>query len=150
MKIKSLLKNFTIATIFAILSVNMTSCVIVEPEVVIEYLEVTPYNLDGKWELVSWTGGMFPEGAYVNIELQKKDQTFILSQKVDSFNERIITGRFNIYIDENLGVPVIRGEYDHGVGSWQNRYIVKDLTTDSMTWFALNNPEDIQFFQRVQ
>ena len=150
MKIKSLLKSLTIVALFAVASVNITSCVIVEPEEVIEYLEVTPYNIDGKWELVNWTGGELVDGAFVKIEFEKGDQTFILSQKVDSFNERVITGRFNIYIDENLGCSVIRGEYDHGVGSWQNRYIVKDLTIDSMTWIALNNPEDIQVFQRVQ
>lgn len=117
-----------------------------ESEPTVEYLEVNANNISGCWELVSWKDSPLAEGAYVYIEFVRKDTKFDLYQNLDSFSARHLTGRFAIYEDEVCG-PVIRGEYDYGIGEWGHRYSVS-LTADKMVWTALDNPEDVSVYSR--
>ena len=114
-------------------------------------LEVTANNISGVWQLASWSGAdeMPDSGAYVYIEIERRDQKFTLYQNIDSFSARRITGTYNIYTDEEAGA-VIRGRYDYGTGDWQHRYIVRDLTPNSMTWVAKDAPEDVSVYVRCK
>lgn len=112
-------------------------------------LEVTPHNLAGVWQLTESTSGPLAQGSYVYIEFTRRDQLFTLYQNLDSFSARRITGRYSTYTDEELGA-LIRGQYDHGIGDWNHRYIVRDLTESRMTWIAQDDPNDISIYVRCE
>ena len=111
-------------------------------------LEVTAHNISGTWELTEWNGHTLAEGTYVYINFTRRDQRFTIYQNEDSFLPRVIEGDYNIVEDEMLGA-VIRGQYDYN-GEWSHRYIVKGLTASTMTWIAVDDPDNIQHFTRVE
>lgn len=103
-------------------------------------LEVTPNNISGSWKLLLWNDATLPEGLDVYIDFVRSDRTFTMYQNTDSHYTRTLTGRYNIYVDEELGVAVLRGEYDHGAGEWNHRYIVESLTAEEMLLVAKDDP----------
>ena len=121
----------------------------VEPPV--EYLEVNVSNISGSWELVEWNGAELQSGTYVFLNIIRKDWTYQMWQNVDSFQDvpHQVTGRFNLDVKPAYGA-IIRGEYDHDSGDWAHRYIIKDLTKDSMIWVAKDNADYVQKFVRVE
>ena len=130
-------------------SVMMLSCAKKETPTVV-YLDVTANNLAGNWEQVEWRGSELVESSYFYMTIVRKDQKFTFYQNVDSMSDmpHVITGRFNLETDPELG-SVILGEYDYVGEYWSHRYIVKDLTADSMTWIAVDDPEEVKKFVRV-
>lgn len=103
----------------------------------VEYLDVTPNNISGKWKLVEWNGEPLAGGTYFYIEFVRKDRTFTIWQNFDSiFNiAHKATGTYNIETDVELGA-ILTGKYDYDGGLWAYKYDVNDLTSDSMTWVA--------------
>ncbi len=144
-RIKSILA--TLAVIISVVACEEKTPV--EPPV--EYLEVNVSNISGSWELVEWNGAELQAGTYVFLNIIRKDWTYEMWQNVDSFQDipHHVTGRFHLEIDPSLGA-VIRGEYDHDSGDWAHRYIIKDLTKDSMIWVAKDNADYVQKFVRVE
>ena len=142
-RIKSL-----VATVMVALS--SAACVKENP-VVIEYLDVNANNISGSWELVEWNGAPLQQGTYVFLDIVRKDNTYTIYQNVDSFSDmsHTVTGKFFIDTDPALGA-VIRGNYDHDSGEWAHRYVVLELTKDSMKWVAKDNPEYIQIYKRIE
>lgn len=116
----------------------------------IEYLDVTPNTLAGTWELVSLNSSPLAEGTYMHLTFIRKDCRFEMVTNLDSFMDvsHEMTGEFNIVTDEELGAVII-GNYDHDLGEWSHRYIVKDLTEDSMIWVAKDLPSYVQVFKRI-
>lgn len=112
-------------------------------------LDVTANNISGIWKLAEWSGNTMESGTYVYIEFTRRDQQFTIYQNQDSFVARKIGGHYNITTDEALGA-VIRGQYDYGNGDWRHRYIVRDLTASSMTWIAVDDPDDISMYKRCE
>lgn len=113
-------------------------------------LEVTPNNISGSWSLTKWNGAPLAQGLYVYIDFVRSDRTFTMYQNTDSHSPRAITGRYFIYVDEELGVAVLRGEYDHGAGEWNHRYIVESLTSRGMTLVAKDDPTERCEYTRVE
>lgn len=144
-KVKSIL--VTLAVIFS--AVACGNKMPVEPPV--EYLEVNVSNISGSWELVEWNGAQLQSGTYVFLNIIRKDWTYQMWQNVDSFQDipHQVTGRFYLDVDPAVGA-VIRGDYDHDSGDWAHRYIIKDLTKDSMVWVAKDNADYVQKFVRVE
>lgn len=138
MKIKSLIAVFS-AVVLAV------SCAKEAP--VVNYLEVTPNNIAGEWQLVEWNGTSLNEGTYMYLDLVRKDKKFTIYQNFDSMGRlpHVVTGNFNIVVDIDA---VIKGKYDHDEGLWAHDYIVRDLTKDSMTWIAADDPTFVQKFVR--
>ena len=143
------MKLMRIITAYAASLLLMLSCTNKETPAV-EYLDVTANNLAGNWEQVEWRGSELVESSYFYMKIVRKDQKFTFYQNTDSMADmpHVITGRFNIEIDPELGA-IILGEYDYVGEYWSHRYIVKDLTADSMTWIAVDDPEEIKKFIRV-
>ena len=140
------------AAAFAAVAILTTSCGKNDtPEPVEEQLEVNANNISGKWQLVEWNESALAEGTYVYIDFVRNDRTYTMYQNIDSFGNvpHKVTGSYYIETDPELGA-IIRGYYDHDSGDWAHRYIVKDLTSDSMTWVAKDDPEFIQKFVRVE
>ena len=111
-------------------------------------LDVTPNNIAGSWRLQSWSGGELAEGSFVYIDFVRADRTYTLYQNIDSHQTRTITGRYYIETDAELGA-IIRGSYDYGNGEWSHRYIVTNLTENSMGWTAKDNAEDVSIYVRA-
>ena len=144
-KVKSIL--VTLAVILSAVACEKKTPV--EPPV--EYLEVNVSNISGSWELVEWNGAELQSGTYVFLNIIRKDWTYQMWQNVDSFQDvpHQVTGRFNLDVEPAYGA-VIRGDYDHDSGDWAHRYIIKDLTKDSMIWVAKDNADYVQKFVRVE
>lgn len=116
----------------------------------VEYLEVNANNLSGTWELSEWNGSSLEEGTYVYLEIVRKDRTYTMYQNLDSFADvpHVVTGSYFLDTDPELGA-IIRGNYDHDAGDWSHRYIVRELTEDSMVWIAKDDQTFIQKFVRI-
>lgn len=118
-----------------------------EPQV--EVLDVTRSNIAGVWQLASWNDAPLESGNYVYIKFERSERRYTMWQNVDSFQARKLTGLYWIDIDEELGA-IIRGSYDHGVGEWSHRYIVSDLTADSMVWTSKDDASDVSVYVRCE
>lgn len=116
----------------------------------IEQIEVTTNNISGSWKLAFWNDQKLPEGDFVYIDFVRAESTYTIYQNVDSFGTRTITGRFYLYVDEEIGAAVLRGDYDHGAGEWNHRYIVRSLTRDTMELVAKDNAEDVCVYVRCE
>lgn len=142
----------TIGLMFmAILCMTAVSCTEKNTQITEEYLDVNANNISGKWELVEWNGAVLTGGTYVFLDIVRNDRTYTMYQNLDSFTNvpHVVTGSYYIETDPELGA-IIRGVYDHDSGDWTHRYIVSDLTKDSMIWIAKDDPEFVQKFARVE
>lgn len=132
----------------ALAAVVMVSCVNETP--VVKYLEVTPNNLAGQWELVEWSGAELDADSYFYIDLVRKERKFTIYQNFDSMSDypHVVTGEFNIEMDVELGA-IIRGIYDYDEGFWAHEYEINNLTESSMEWVATDDPSFVQKFKRI-
>ena len=114
------------------------------------YLEINRNNISGVWELSQWNGNDLAEGSYFHINLVRNDGTFTILQNLDAFHEspREITGRYDLVQDDVLGT-VISGLYDHDSGFWAHNYVISKLTASSMVWTAVDDPDFVQLFKRI-
>lgn len=147
------MKRFVKLLVIGAIAFASTACELFndEPQVdpgVVE-LEVTPNNISGSWKLSYWSKGELPEGVFVYIDFVRSEGTFTMYQNIDSHYTRTLTGRYHIYIDEELGCAMLRGEYDHGAGEWNHRYIVESLTEHSMELVAKDNTEELCIYTRT-
>lgn len=117
---------------------------------VVEYLDVNPNNISGTWRLSKLNGEDPLEGTYVYLDIVRKDKTYTLYQNLDSFQNvpHVITGSYFIETDPQIGA-IIQGNYDHDAGDWSHRYIIRELTEDSMVWIAKDEVSQVQKFVRV-
>lgn len=138
---KSILKLAFVSLSIALLSACDNEKAHVNP------MEVTANNISGTWYLAEWNGQPLAEGSFVYIEFIRKDAKYVMYQNLDSFGTRKLTGRFAIDTDDELGA-IIRGSYDYGAGDWTHRYIVTDLTKDSMVWTAKDDRTDVSVYKR--
>ena len=143
------MKLMRIITVFAASVMMMLSCTNKETPTV-EYLDVNANNLAGNWEQVEWRGAELVESSYFYMTIVRKEQLFTFYQNVDSMSDmpHVITGRFNIETDPELGA-IILGEYDYVGEFWSHKYVVKDLTADTMTWIAVDDPAETKKFVRI-
>ena len=110
-------------------------------------LEVTPNNISGIWRLEELNGEAIPEGTFCYIEYVRSDRTFTIYQKFDSMYPRCITGVYSIEKDPYKGY-ILSGEYDYGMGEWNNDYIVTSLYETTMTLAADNETGEISKYVR--
>lgn len=148
------MKRIRLSSIFLMMSavMMMVACdVNDQTEPGPEYLDVNVNNISGNWELVQWNGSALQSGTYVFLELVRKEKTYTMWQNLDSFKDipHVVTGTFSLYTDEEYGA-VIRGNYDHSSGDWSHRYVITELTKDSMVWTAKDDPDHVQTYHRVE
>ena len=134
-------------TIIMVLSAAVVLASCTEEAPVVEYLDVTPNNISGEWELVQWNGSALEEGTYFYIEFIRKDRKYVIYQNFKSIGEfpQVLTGTFNIETDVELGA-IIRGMYDFDGGYWAHDYEVNNLTNSQMEWIAVDDREFTQKF----
>lgn len=97
-----------------------------------------------------WNNEPLPEGNFVYIDFVRSSGAYTMYQNIDSFGTRTITGKFFLFVDDELGASVLRGNYDHDNGSWNHRYIVESLTANTMRLVATDNPEDVSLYERCE
>lgn len=135
---------------FALLSLLLALCGACDDDTKAEaWLDVNVNNVAGTWQLAEWNGAPLPVGSYVYLKLIRRDCLFEMTQNVDSFQKRELTGRFGIANDEERGA-MIRGLYDHGAGDWKHAYLISELSADRMVWTALDDPDDISVYVRIE
>lgn len=145
----TIIKRILLCILFpvALMAVSCTE----KPLETIEYLDVNSNTISGNWQLDSWNGSALAEGTKMYIKFVRNDQTYQMWQTMDSFSDipHYVTGEFNITTDPMNGA-VINGKYDNDEGLWQHSYMVKDLTATEMTWIAVDSPDFVQHFVRVE
>lgn len=110
------------------------------------WMDVTPNNIAGTWELAEWWGAPLAEGSFVYMELIRRDNKFVMYQNIDSYATRKFSGIYSI--DESS--DVISGRYDNEVGNWNNDYVISELTADRMVWTVKGNPDDVSVYVRCE
>ncbi len=145
-----MMKQILKVMIAAALMFGAWSCDNTPEEEPIPEIEVTTNNLSGSWKLSLWNDQSLPEGSFVYIDFVRADGTYTMYQNIDSFGTRTLTGRFTLYVDEEIGAAVLRGNYDHGAGEWNHRYIVESLTASTMLLVAKDNAEDRCLYERCE
>ena len=130
-------------------AVAFISCTQKEEPIV--YLDVNAHTISGSWKLVDWNGAALKDSTYMYVNFVRNDRSFTIYQNLDSFKDvpHKITGSYYLEVDPAVGA-VIRGNYDYDSGDWAHRYIVLELTKDSMKWVAKDNPEYIQVYKRIE
>jgi hypothetical protein len=139
-----------IKTFFVLLVMVVCSVACTEEQPVVKYLDITPNNLAGTWELVEWNGSALVGDSYFRIEFIRKDCKFTIWQNFDSMGQmpHEVTGEYSI--NEKLSVgKYLSGMYDNGEGYWAHDYLVRNLTETSMTMVALDDETFVQKFVRV-
>ena len=95
--------------------------------------EVTLRTIAGAWQLTEWNGKALQEGTYLYIEFDK-NQRFEMWDNLGSMYTEHKTGSFAIIKDENERT-IITGQYDNGVGDWNNSYVAYFMANgDYMAW----------------
>lgn len=112
------------------------------------YLDVTHNNISGVWSLQSYDNGVeLAEGSYYYIEFERAERTFVSYDNLDSMGARVRSGRYDIAVD---GAAVIRGIYNYGLGDWEHRYYVRNMTADTMEWVATDDESIVQVYVRAE
>lgn len=111
-------------------------------------LEVNYANLNGTWRLSNWNGeDMNDDQSYVYIEFDRKERTYTMYEKISTGKGWKRTGKFNVEQDDKWG-DVLSGTYDYGAGVWNQKYVVTDLTDNSMTWTVKGDGDDVSKYTR--
>lgn len=135
-----------IANLLMILSVALFAACDDPVDTTVPSLKVTPYNLEGTWQLSEWNGAPLADSTYVYLVLDRKS-TFEMYQNTNSMYPMLYTGTYKVEEDWRVG-DVISGTYDYELGKW-DEYVITDLYKESMTWTAKDNAADVQKFVRV-
>ena len=143
-----MMKQILKIMIAAALLLGTSSCDNTTEEQPVPEIEVTTNNISGTWKLSLWNNQPLPEGSFIYIDFVRSSSTYTMYQNIDSFGTRTLTGRFTLYVDEEIGAAVLRGDYDHGAGEWNHRYIVESLTATTMLLVAKDNAVDRCLYER--
>lgn len=135
---------FALAAVFAAFSA--VSCDEVENDP-IEYLEVTANNIQGDWELFLLNGEQLMGGTYFHISFDRAEKTYEYKTNLTSVPTSFATrkGTYAIYTDVELGA-YIRG-IDDVQQDWNDRYVITELTKDSMKWTGVSDPSFVRVFR---
>lgn len=116
-----------------------------------KYLEVNANNISGNWKLETLNSEALVGETFMYVQFVRNDKTFSMWYNMDSFSDipHLATGEYNITEDIEHGA-VIQGKYNYDGGLWSHNYIVMELTADQMKWAALDNPDYIQTFVRIE
>lgn len=107
-----------------------------EPQLTVNFT-----NTSGEWELVTWNGNDMSD---TPMHLTLKAKRFTILQTVGSMYPEKVTGSYNIYEEEGLGM-VIRGIYDYTYEYWVHSYVISSLTASSMEWKTVGKDEILTF-----
>ncbi|MGM9741803.1 MAG: hypothetical protein ACI3ZC_01920 [Candidatus Cryptobacteroides sp.] len=109
------------------------------------------YQLTGEWQLAEWRGEDMTSGdRYVYVSLESRDRTFNIYQNLDSAVPVHYSGTYELVYDEENGVNLVNGLYDHEFGFWNSDYIVRLQDEDTMVWTSAADDADISVYRRAE
>lgn len=109
-------------------------------------IAVTSKTIDGAWELSAWNGEALTEGTYLYVEFDGKERRFDMWDNLGSMYVQHKTGSFTISQDGEERY-ILTGQYDYGVGDWNNDYVVRMLADgEEMEW---SSGEEIMLFKKI-
>ena len=110
------------------------------------YLEVTPFNIEGIWELTELNGVPMGEGVFAYMEFVRQDRKFTTYDNLDSFLTSVKTGEYDVdEVDGSIG-----GIYDYSsMTPWSHSYVISELTHDRMVWTAEDDESEVRVYVRV-
>lgn len=109
------------------------------------------YQIAGTWKLSEWKGeSLEGDARFFYMVLESKDTRLTVYHNLDSARPISLSGAFDLEYDEDEGVNVISGLYDHEYGLWANDYIVRMNGDDKMVWTAVSDPEDVSVYVRTK
>ena len=130
-----------IANLLMILSVALFAACDDPVDTTVPPLKVTPYNLDGTWQLAEWNGVPLADSTYVYLVLDRK-QTFEMYQKIGSGAYRLYRGTWNL---EN---GLLTGKYNDGEG-WAAAYNV-EIKDRNLTLTSNNDAAESTLYTRCE
>lgn len=111
-------------------------------------LEATYTNVAGTWELTNWNGEPLAEGLYCYLELDRRSQSFVIYDNMNSMYANKLTGTFTLAKDKkDETVDLISGKYDYDGGSWSNVYQIV-LFEGRMEWTVQGDATDVSIYER--
>ena len=97
---------------------------------------VTYTTISGAWELMEWNGEALAENTCLYIEFNGREHRFDMWDNIGSMYVQHRSGTFTISQDESERY-ILSGQYDFGIGDWNNNYEVKMLAEgEKMVWYA--------------
>ncbi len=110
------------------------------------HLEVTPFNIEGIWELTELNGVPMGEDVFAYMEFVRQDRKFTRYHNFASFGTVVETGKYDIDIEDNS----IGGYYDHSYKEqWEHSYIISELTSERMVWTAEDDENEVRVYMRI-
>ena len=110
--------------------------------------EVTVRTIAGAWQLEEWNGERLDEATFLYIEFDAKSQRFEMWDNLGSMYTEHKTGSFAIIKDENERT-IITGQYDHGVGDWNNSYKAHFIQRGDSDYMAWLTDSESMLFKRI-
>ena len=110
-------------------------------------LPVNSYTISGAWQLAELNNTPLTDSTYLYIVLNSKG-SFTIYDNLSSMYPVMQTGRFTLEEDWRVG-HIISGTYDFGLGAWTHKYIITNLTKETMMWTASDDNTDVQTFINV-
>lgn len=110
-----------------------------------EYLGVTSTNIAGTWQVTMLGGLPLEEGSLVYYEFVRRGSTFAMYDNLASSMLDKNTGVFSL----NETDATIQGKFDYSAGSWSHTYVISELTETSMVWTAVDDPDYVTKYVRV-
>ena len=99
-------------------------------------IAVTYKNIAGAWELTEWHGEELTEDTYLYIVFDGETRRFEMWDNLGSMYVQHKSGSFTIN-QERKGEYTLSGQYDNGVGDWNNEYTVElHANKKQMTWYS--------------
>ena len=115
-----------------------------------DQVEVTYSSIEGCWKLTYLNGATFHDDtelfiAFYNEKLGDGTQThcYKLLDNIGSMYPRLTTGSYTI--TEQKEGYILSGNYDNGVGDWNEEYRVVMYSNDRMKWWSRTTSTVLEF-----
>lgn len=129
----------------------MGACSDDDEEIGVLNLEVNNANLHGAWQLVRINESAPAEGSYVYIKFERRDQTFVIYDNMNSMYTVRTSGTYTLETDA-YGKTTLSGRYDNQLDDnrWSNSYFVTELSADGfMTWQVTDDATETTRYQKI-
>lgn len=117
-------------------------------------IEITDESIEGYWQLTHLNGAEISDDTELYIEFNPEEHRYTMWDNINSMYLRQTTGAYSLTTEED-GTYTLRGNYDNGVGDWNEEYRVVMLKGERFQWwsrttgscfefkFAIEVPEEI-------
>ncbi|MBQ6940164.1 MAG: lipocalin family protein [Alistipes sp.] len=120
-----------------------------------DQVAVTYSSIEGCWRLTHLNGEVLHDGTELFIEFSNKQlndgmqaHRYKLLDNIGSMYPRLTTGSFTI--TEQKEEYILSGNYDNGVGDWNEEYRIVMLPGERMQWWSRTTSTSLQFVYAME